>query len=203
MVAIPRSVRSKLLIVFAFLLGFNISSILEVMNSTGAQHHLEGEWELLMKDVDGLKTEGTEILPATIPDVNDVDGLETEGGENVPVLLLPDVLKELSKLSGGDSIRNLERPPPLVPFYDRVITNQHATETTATGRKIPPIIHVSMQSRCIPRDILMFMDRWKVLFPNYSIFFHDDDAVKRLIHQEWEEFPDLHRAMQCVQYKGP
>jgi len=210
----PRSVRNLLLVVFGFLLGFNISSILEVMNSTGMQHHLEGEFELLMNDVDadvdGLKTGGAEILPPVvlIPDVmKDGNGgrVETEGGgENMPVLIthIPDILKELSKLSGGDSIGDLECPPPLVPFHDRVVTNPHATEATGTARKIPRIIHVSMQSRCIPRDIDMFMDRWKVQFPDYSIFFHDDDAVKRLIHQEWAEFPDLHRAMQCVKYKG-
>jgi len=76
----PRSVRNLLLVVFGFLLGFNISSILEVMNSTGMQHHLEGEFELLMNDVDtdvdGLKTEGAEILP--------------------PVVLIPDVMKDVN-----------------------------------------------------------------------------------------------------------
>ena len=201
----PRSVRNVLLFVSVFLLGFRISSILEVMNRAGMQHHLEGEFEPLMDaDVDGLKTEAAaEILPPVvlIPDVMKEGGrVESEGrggGKNIL-----DILKELSKLSGGDSISDLECPPPLVPFHDRVVTNPQAIEATGTARKIPRIIHVSMRSRCIPRDIDMFMDRWKVQFPDYSIFFHDDDAVKRLIHQEWAEFPDLHRAMQCVKYKG-
>jgi hypothetical protein len=186
----PRSGRNVLLFAFPLFLGFSISltSVLSVMNSVGMQHHLEGEFEppLMDVNVEGLKkTEGAEIEP--------------------PAVLIPDVLdilKELSKLSGGDSIGDLECPPPLVPFHDRVVTTPHAIEATGTARKIPRIIHVSMQSRCIPRDIDMFMDRWKVQFPDYSIFFHDDDAVKRLIHQEWAEFPDLHRALQCVKYKG-
>jgi mannosyltransferase OCH1-like enzyme len=46
------------------------------------------------------------------------------------------------------------------------------------------------------------MDKWKQTLPNYSIFFHDDEAVAKLIDQEWPGFPDLRRAMRCVLYKG-
>ena len=54
----------------------------------------------------------------------------------------------------------------------------------------------------MPRDIDRSLKRWQQMLPNYSIFFHDDAAVARLIEQEWSEFPDLNRAMNCVLYKG-
>jgi len=34
--------------------------------------------------------------------------------------------------------------------------------------------------------------------PGYSIFFHDDDAVDRLLNQDWPEFPHLKEILPCV-----
>jgi hypothetical protein len=134
------------------------------------------------------------------------------------------ILDELDMLSGGPDALNLVCPSPLVPFQNRIVrwsdrynTSGHdyhgkfensttpftVTATTATERLIPQILHVSMKSRCLPRDLARIMDRWKTRFPNYSIFFHDDDAVQRLITgEEWPEFPGFHRAMKCVLLKG-
>ena len=36
------------------------------------------------------------------------------------------------------------------------------------------------------------------LYPGHSIIFHDDDAVSRLIHRQWLEFPHLHDASTCI-----
>jgi len=110
-----------------------------------------------------------------------------------------DVLHELDVLSGGyGNNETLDCPHPLVPFYNRII-REHKGESKPL---IPKILHVSMKSRCLPRDYAMHMDRWAKKFPNYSIFLSDDDSVARFIEQEWPEFPDIHDAMKCVLYKG-
>ena len=123
-----------------------------------------------------------------------------------------DILDELHQLTGGD--KSIECPSSLMPFYNRIVreetrsaetTNSNdtsRTERTSNGRLIPKIIHVSMKSRCLPQDLMEYMNRWIQQLPTYSIFFHDDEAVDRVISSEWHEFPDLHRAMHCVQYTG-
>lgn len=56
-----------------------------------------------------------------------------------------------------------------------------------------------MKSRCLPDLLLEFLERWKTQLPDYSIFFHDDDAVDKLLYQDWSESPHLHETLQCVQ----
>jgi mannosyltransferase OCH1-like enzyme len=67
---------------------------------------------------------------------------------------------------------------------------------------IPKIMHFSMQSRCVPRDLLRTLNRWETQLPEHSIFFHDDDAVDRLLSMDWSEFPGFHEGMKCVLYRG-
>mmetsp|Transcript_14101 Transcript_14101/g.21140 ORF Transcript_14101/g.21140 Transcript_14101/m.21140 type:complete len:447 (-) Transcript_14101:92-1432(-) len=138
--------------------------------------------------------------------------------DKAPALHVPtDVLDELHQLTGGDKF--IECPSSLMPFYNRIVREETADETTNTnangtstrrtgestsngGRLIPKIIHISMKSRCLPQDLMEYMNRWIQQLPTYSIFFHDDEAVDRVISSEWQEFPDLHRAMHCVKYTG-
>ena len=54
--------------------------------------------------------------------------------------------------------------------------------TRIINRKIPPIIHVSFNNRCIPNELAESITRWQEALPDYSFFFHDDDAVQRLIN---------------------
>jgi mannosyltransferase OCH1-like enzyme len=42
------------------------------------------------------------------------------------------------------------------------------------------------------------MKVWEEHFPSYSVFFHDDEAVERLLSMDWPEFPDFHRMLNCV-----
>ena len=109
-----------------------------------------------------------------------------------------DIFAELSELTGGSS--KLECPEPLIPFYDKIVRsdNSNAIAGADDHRKIPKILHLSMKSCCLPPDIIDNINRWKEQLPNYSIFFHDDTAVEKLIQQEWLEFPDLHKVMPCV-----
>lgn len=114
------------------------------------------------------------------------------------------VLEQLDILSGGPQASNLECPPPLIPFQNVIkqSTNNATIAAKESDLKIPRILHVSMKSRCVPQDIARILERWKSKLPNYSIIFHDDDAVEKLISEEWPEFPTLHKAMRCVLFKG-
>lgn len=111
-------------------------------------------------------------------------------------------LDELNKLTGGGEIvvGKVECHWPKTYFHNRVIHNE-SLEVSRT-RLIPKILHISMNSRCLPQDLTMIMERWKSKLPTYSIFFHDDDAVQKLIEEDWPEFPGLHSAIKCVISKG-
>lgn len=111
-----------------------------------------------------------------------------------------DILHELNVLSGGHNAENLECPPPLTPYLNRIVRNP--TNTSTEDRMIPKIMHFSMKSRCVPRDLLTTLKRWEKQLPEHSIFFHDDDAVDRLLALDWHEFPQLQRGLKCVIYRG-
>ena len=81
---------------------------------------------------------------------------------------------------------------PLVAVHDRVL---HAPNSM---RKIPKIIHLSMKSRCLPNDLAHGVQKWKDAMPDHSLYFHDDDAVDRLLQSDWPEFPDLQDVLKCV-----
>jgi len=57
------------------------------------------------------------------------------------------------------------------------------------GRKIPRIIHVTSLSRCNADIMAKNIDDWR--FEGYSLFLHDDPAVKR-----------LHKVLACLPNKG-
>jgi mannosyltransferase OCH1-like enzyme len=74
--------------------------------------------------------------------------------------------------------------------------NNNSTDNTRRRRKIPRIVHTTSKSRCMPSPFLDNLSLWQN-FTNHSFFFHDDDAVDILLHQDWPEFPQLSKAMQC------
>ena len=61
-----------------------------------------------------------------------------------------------------------------------------------------------MKSRCMPRDLARQLNRWREVLPDYSIFFHDDDAVDRLVRgRDWDGlFPNFRHAIKCILTKG-
>lgn len=106
----------------------------------------------------------------------------------------------LSELTQNPPIGSLKcKKNYKTPIYDRVVQDQE----NSTQKKIPRIIHISYNERCVPTEVFAEgIQRWKDELPDYSVYFHDDDAVDRLLQQEWPEFPDLHRIMQCMKYGG-
>ncbi|KAG7351907.1 glycosyltransferase sugar-binding protein containing DXD motif [Nitzschia inconspicua] len=89
----------------------------------------------------------------------------------------------------------------MIPIYDRVVLQKN---NSFEERRIPRRIHVSFNQRCVPDELAYSIQKWKDALPDHSFYFHDDDAVDRLLQQAyWDtQFPELHRVMQCVKYKG-
>jgi hypothetical protein len=63
-------------------------------------------------------------------------------------------------------------------------------------RKIPRIVHTTSKSRCMPPAFIDNLRPWQNL-THHSFFFHDDEAVDRLLQLDWPEFPQLRKALQC------
>ena len=111
---------------------------------------------------------------------------------------LPIPLHELTADDG-----NLVCPEPLVAVHDRIVSGT-TNATTATKRRIPRIMHLSMRSRCMPPDLADTVFRWQKALPNHDIYFHDDAAIERLLRDDpWPEFPHLLKIYDgCIQVKG-
>lgn len=56
-------------------------------------------------------------------------------------------------------------------------------------RKVPNIIHQTAKTRCLTRHFDRATIQWA--FRKYSYYIHDMDAVTRLLHSEFPEFPQL------------
>ena len=64
-------------------------------------------------------------------------------------------------------------------------------------KRIPNIIHQTSQSRCVHEQLFNLTVPWRQMEP-LSYYFHDDDAIWRLLHQDWPEFPLLHYIIPCL-----
>jgi hypothetical protein len=60
---------------------------------------------------------------------------------------------------------------------------------TLGERKIPKIIHQTARSRCVTPAFAEATSKWK--FAGWSYYFHNDDAMNRLLRIEFPEFPHL------------
>lgn len=113
----------------------------------------------------------------------------------------------LTELTGNPTEGSLNCTLPFTTVYDRVVvTEQQQGQQTSSaylgGQKIPRIVHLSMTSRCLHELTAIGVQKWKDALPNYSVFFHDDQAVDRLLEQDWPEFPHLRKVMNCIKFKG-
>ena len=152
------------------------------------------------------------------------------------------VLKSLQEITKSPPRGSIICPSPhLTPIYDKIVypTATAAATTTTTvskskevinsegeqqqqqKRKIPRIIHVSFNNRCIPNELAETITRWQEALPDHSLFFHDDEAVQRLVEGDddhdhdhhhhhhiqstWKSsgyFPELQNHLRCVKFKG-
>lgn len=56
-------------------------------------------------------------------------------------------------------------------------------------RKVPNIVHQTSKTRCLTRHFSRATIQWA--FRKYSYYMHDRDAVTRLVHSHFPEFPQL------------
>ena len=94
----------------------------------------------------------------------------------------------LSELTKSDSTECLK---PMFWLNNKEVTKENRTQ------KIPLYIHQTSKSRCIHRGIEHTTDSWRNL-PMYEYYFHDDDAIWRLLNQDWPEFPHLLTIVRCL-----
>jgi hypothetical protein len=90
---------------------------------------------------------------------------------------------------------NITCPPGLTPIKN---THFPTSVTHPTGRKIPKIIHMTSRHRCATEAVIHNVDKWR--FQNYSLYFHDDQAIEKLFTHPYtrSQFPTLREGLKCV-----
>jgi hypothetical protein len=73
--------------------------------------------------------------------------------------------------------------------------------THPPGRNIPRIVHMTAKSRCVTPSVFRHLKQWQ--FPGHSFYFHDDEAVDRLLYANHTGTPheivrNLTRVLSCV-----
>ena len=86
------------------------------------------------------------------------------------------------------------------------VNNNNNTPTiTMQRRKIPKIIHISSKLRCMTEPFHKNLQRWQNI-TGYSVLFHDDEAVYRLVKAKFtessKEIPNLEYIMTCMKNRG-
>jgi len=101
---------------------------------------------------------------------------------------------------------------PFVEVKNRIVSPEESNLTIPS--RIPRQIHVAWvhhdpspgvpnRGRCLHYRHAQVVNEWKQRLPNYSVYFHDDYMVDKLLRQDvWPEFPELSKMMQCVQMRS-
>lgn len=74
------------------------------------------------------------------------------------------------------------------------------TADLGLGRKIPKIVHLTGKSKCLTPPLLDVARRWSL--EGYSFYFHDDEAVNRLLHHKFPLFRHLVDSYECIKHAG-
>ena len=86
------------------------------------------------------------------------------------------------------------------PTLDKMIPRkwiENIERPLSKEKRIPSIIHQTSQSRCVHEQLFNLTVPWRQMEP-LSYYFHDDDAIWRLLGQNWPEFPLLHHIIPCM-----
>lgn len=143
---------------------------------------------------------GTVILPRIfvlspyVPTVDRLHRTEASSNESESVIDPSRRIVPLQLLTG--SAKTIECREGLVPVYDSL----DDPSLTFQNRKIPRIVHLTFKSRCLHPDLAENVESWR--FPDHSFFFHDDEAMDKLLYRDWPEFPQLKYAIKCLLYGG-
>ena len=100
-----------------------------------------------------------------------------------------------------DTNRHVDCPSPLERMNDIILQESEVVgsdrDRRQLQRKIPKIIHMTSKSRCLTQGFADNVRKWH--FSDHSFYFHDDEAVDRLLMQRyWSDFPHIPLAMKCL-----
>lgn len=131
------------------------------------------------------KTTATMTLASAFP-INVDDSRIDEDAKLIP---LPELVRSAQAA-------NTSCPPGATPILDTI--RHHLHDDELPHRKIPRIIHITSKSRCATPKVQALVEQWR--FANYSLFFHDDDAVDKLFRhpKSQKTFPLLNETLMCV-----
>jgi hypothetical protein len=147
---------------------------------------------------------------SSLAEISDIPSLETSLSPTKGTGASPLSLIELTTKGTGTSplslieltnghVREISCPPQLVPAYNMIVE----PNSSAFGPcKIPRIMHFTMRRRCLPPDLFKTLQKWQAALPGHSIYFHDDEAVDKLMNQDWPEFPHLSKVFTCLKFGG-
>jgi Glycosyltransferase sugar-binding region containing DXD motif len=79
---------------------------------------------------------------------------------------------------------------PRLRYMDDVI------EPASWDRMIPKVVHTTGKTRCLSQPFMDNLQQWKL--QGHSFFFHDDNAVDKLLQEFWPEFPQLQSMQHCM-----
>lgn len=90
---------------------------------------------------------------------------------------------------------NTTCPDGLFPIEN---THMPRSITHLQGRRIPKIVHLTSKHRCATKAVIKNVNKWR--FQNYSVYFHDDNALHKLFTHPYTRklFPTLREGLKCV-----
>jgi mannosyltransferase OCH1-like enzyme len=81
----------------------------------------------------------------------------------------------------------------------------NSMSSTPNIGKIPRVIHQTSKSRCVTPGLVKSIEQWNVFIEEggWSYYFHDDEAVDKLLSLDYPEFPQLKLvASACLKGQG-
>jgi len=186
--------------------------IIKLYNKTS--QYSEGQHVLIREDHHLPRESSIVALDNSVPPLpsdDDVDSMQpisitsSSSRANNDLKLLQELTTGKTK-KRDDGSTSTSCPSPLQLFENRIVDPSSSSNSNTTLlHRIPKILHLSERSRCLNRDMYDALESWKKNFPSYSIFFHDDEAVDRLllseegVYSDWrKDFPDLVEILPCV-----
>jgi mannosyltransferase OCH1-like enzyme len=92
-----------------------------------------------------------------------------------------------------DTNKTIQCVEDLIPMQDRILSS---SSSVASRRMIPKIVHMTSKSRCLTKAFTDNIQKWH--FSDHSFYFHDDEAVDRLLNKHFESFPHISTARKCL-----
>lgn len=105
-----------------------------------------------------------------------------------------DIRRPLSQIVGPTPNHCEGRNTEPVP----VIMTDDEASLYNSNRHIPKIIHQTSRSRCMTSKMNEVVKNWRDLGGGYNYYFHSDEAMARLLDQDWPEFPHLNQVLHCI-----